>query len=81
MYNVGLLLNSLQDWFANPLAIVAMVIIAVGLAMILLARNIARFVRKAKEVDNQDKIFIVVSILGVILILVGFIMAVFMIVG
>lgn len=76
MYNVGLLLNSLQDWFATPLGIVAMVVIAIGLAMVLLARNIARFVRKAKEVDNQDRIFITISILGVILMLVGLILAV-----
>ncbi|MBQ8749880.1 MAG: hypothetical protein IJZ29_05390 [Clostridia bacterium] len=76
MYNVGLLLNSLQDWFATPLGIVAMVVIAIGLAMVLLARNIARFIRKAKEVDNQDRIFITISILGVILMLVGLILAV-----
>ena len=76
MFNVGLMLNSLQDWFSQPLAIVAMCIIAVGLAMVLLARNIARFARKAKEVDNQDRVFVFISIFGVILILLGLILAV-----
>ena len=81
MFNVGLMLNSLQDWFSQPLAIVAMCIIAVGLAMVLLARNIARFARKAKEVDNQDRIFVFISIFGVILILLGLILAVINVVG
>lgn len=76
MNDVGLLLNGLQEWFSNPLGIVAMVVIAIGLAMVLLARNIARFARKAKEVDNQDRIYVVISILGVIFILAGLIMAV-----
>lgn len=81
MFNVGLMLNSLQDWFSHPLAIVAMCFIAVGLAMVLLARNIARFVRRAKEVDNQDRIFVFISIFGVILILAGLILAVINVVG
>ena len=81
MFNMGLMLNSLQDWFSQPLAIVAMCVIAIGLAMVLLARNIARFIRKAKEVDNQDRIFVFISIFGVILILLGLILAVINIVG
>jgi len=81
MFNVGSMLNSLQDWFSEPLAIVAMCVIAVGLAMVLLARNIARFARKAKEVDNQDRVFVFISIFGVILILLGLILAVINIVG
>ena len=74
MLGVSFMLNSLQDWFANPLAIVGMVVIAVGLAMILLARNIARFIRKAQEVDNQDRIFVGIALFGVVFMLVGFVL-------
>ena len=74
MFNLSFMLNSLQDWFSNSIAIVGMVIIAIGLAMILLARSIARFIRKAKEVSNQDRIFVGVALSGVVLMLLGFVL-------
>mgnify|MGYP003571376476 CR=1 FL=1 len=76
-FGVSNMLNNLQNWFENPLAIVGMVALVVGLSMIFLARNIARFARKAKEVSNQDKIYVVISILGVAFVLLGFILIVF----
>lgn len=81
MFNVGLMLNSLTDWFAQPLAIVAMCVVAVGLAMVLLARDFARFIRKAKEVDNQDRVYVFVAIFGVVLILLGLVLAIFTVIG
>lgn len=74
MFNVSVMLNSLQDFFSNPLAVVGVVCIAVGLAMILLARNFARFIRKAKEVSNQDRIFVGIAFSGVIVMLLGFVL-------
>lgn len=75
--SISFMAYSLGEWLTKPSAIVSMVLMALGLALILSARVIARTVRKAKEVENNDKVYVVVSIIGVIFILAGLVVSFF----
>lgn len=76
MNNIALLCNSLKDWFGNPLAIVSIALVTVGLAIILLAKDITRFVRKSKEVKHSDRLFAFLALLGLVMLLVGLLLVI-----
>lgn len=67
-----LLGRTLEQFLSESLVIIAIALIAVGVAVGFLARRITRAVRQNNNIDNHDKLFLTLKITGMVLILVGF---------
>ncbi len=67
-----LLGRTLEQFLSESLVIIAIALIAVGVAVGFLARRITRAVRQTNNIDNHDKLFLTLKITGMVLILVGF---------
>ena len=69
-----LMFMDLDEWFPNPIAVVGVVLAAVGLAMALIARRVTVAVRGTRDIKNDDKVFLSIKVFGLIVILVGLIL-------
>ncbi len=69
-----LMFMDLDEWFANPMAVVGVVLAAVGLAMALIARRVTVAVRGTRDIKNDDKVFLSIKVFGLVVILVGLIL-------
>ncbi len=67
-----LLGRTLEQFLSEGLVIISIALIAVGVAVGFLARRITRAVRQNNDVDNHDKLFLTLKIIGMVLILAGF---------
>ena len=70
----NLLGRSLLDYINSPLIIVGLILLAFGLALVVLAKRIARVSAQKNEIDNDDKIYVAFKIAGILLMLAGFIL-------
>lgn len=73
--SIGLLLMDLQDWFNDPLALVAIIAMTFGVALALLAKRITRAIRGTYSISTSDKVYLVFCTFGLILILIGLVFA------
>lgn len=71
---VNMLLEGFVDVIKSPEYILAIVFASVGIACALLAKRIARLVRKTDDIKPDDKVLLGMKIAGLGLILVGFIL-------
>lgn len=69
-----LMFMDLDEWFSNPMAVVGVVLAAVGLAMALIARRVTVAVRGTRDIKSDDKVFLSIKVFGLIVILVGLIL-------
>ena len=69
-----LMFMDLDEWFANPMAVVGVVLAAVGLAMALIARRVTVAVRGTRDIKSDDKVFLSIKVFGLIVILVGLVL-------
>ena len=69
-----LMFMDLDEWFANPMAVVGVVLAAVGLAMALIARRVTVAVRGTRDIKSDDKVFLSIKVFGLVVILVGLIL-------
>lgn len=60
-----------------PAIIVAIVFAVVGLALAILARRIARVVRKSNEINDSDSILITVKAIGLVCLFISVLIIVF----
>lgn len=82
LLNVSLLaldLTSLLDRIQKPHVITGLILAVLGFAIILLAKRIAFVARKdkSKPVDNNNKLYITLKALGLVMLLVALIIMIF----
>ena len=64
---------SLIQFISKPLIAVGLILIVIGLATVVLAKRITRVARQSNSVSNSDRLYVFLKILGLVLILAGFI--------
>lgn len=69
-----LLANTLLDFLSIDLVIVGVVLAALGFAFALLAKRIAKAVRKSSEIDPNDKVMLIFKALGLVCIVIALIL-------
>lgn len=81
---MNLLLGTFSTFWDNfvsrisaPAVIVALVFAIVGLASAILAKRIARAVRKSNEIDDKDPVLISFKVVGLVLLFVAVLIIVF----
>lgn len=62
-----------QFFSESPVIIVGLALIALGVALGFLARRVTRAVRHSNEVSSKDKLFLTLKIIGMALVIAGFI--------
>ena len=67
-----MLLVTFEAMITNPMCILSIIFAAIGMAMILLAKRITKVVRKAETINDDDKLYNTLKIVGVCLILLAF---------
>lgn len=70
---INLLGVSLIQFLHNPLIIVGLILLSFGIATCVLAKRITRVARQQNEIDPEDKMYTAFKIIGLLLILAGFI--------
>jgi len=81
---MNILLNSFQTFWDNllirlqmPVIIVALACAILGVALVILAKRIARMVRKSDSVQDNDNVLISLKAIGLILLFVSVLIIVF----
>ena len=81
---MNLLLNNFQTFWENllirlqmPVIIVALACAIVGVALVILAKRIARAVRKSDNIPDNDNVLISLKAIGLILLFVSVLIIVF----
>lgn len=69
-----LLCRTLMQFLAEPLVLIGLVLIALGIATAFLARRIARVARQSNNIANNDKVFLFFKILGLLMVATGFVL-------
>ena len=69
--------TTLSDRLELPMFTAAIIFAVVGLTIGVLAKRITRVVRKTNEVENNDKILIVLKLVGLILLFLALILLIF----
>ena len=67
-----MLLVTFEAMITNPMCIFSIIFAAFGMALILLAKRITKVVRKSDTIDDNDKLYNTLKIVGVCLILLAF---------
>lgn len=70
---INLLGVTLRQFLSNPLIIVGLILLAIGIATVALAKRITRVGRQTNEVDNNDRMYVTFKVMGLLLMLAGFI--------
>lgn len=63
-----------MQFLAEPLVLIGLVLIALGIATAFLARRIARVARQSNNIANNDKVFLFFKILGLLMVATGFVL-------
>lgn len=67
----SLILRPFSEFIQEPLILVGLIMLTVGVAVICSARNIARTVKKTRDIKSNDKAFIIPFAIGILLFLAG----------
>lgn len=65
--------SELWAYLSLPCVIVGLTLVIIGLVSVILSARIVRTVRKVETVENNDKMLLTIRILGLVLMIVGFI--------
>ena len=63
--------NELIKYLKEPSIIIGLVLVLIGLVCVLLSARIVRTVRKVDQVENNDKMLLVIRIVGFLFMIVG----------
>ena len=74
---LGLLLESFQSVITDPIYIASIVFASLGIACALIAKKVTKAVRKIEQVDPKDKLYLMLKVVGLGLILAGFVLLMF----
>ena len=69
-----MLLEEFAKVISDPIYILAIILAAVGIACALLAKRVTKLVRKTDDVQPSDKVLIGMKLVGLALILAGFVL-------
>lgn len=75
--SLSLLGIELSNLLARPEMITSLILVVVGSALAILAKRITKTVRKSNDVSQDDKVLLTLKIIGLVLILFGFILMMF----
>lgn len=64
---------SLNQFLAKPLIVIGLILIVIGLSTVILSKRITRVARQSNKVSNSDGLYVFLKILGLLLILAGFV--------
>lgn len=64
---------SLIEFLNQPLIIIGLILLAIGIATVCLAKRITRVARQQNEIDGEDKLCTTFKVIGLLIILAGFI--------
>ena len=67
-----MLLVTFEAMITNPMCIFSIIFAAFGMAIILLAKRITKLVRKTETLNDDDRLYNTLKIVGVCLILLAF---------
>jgi uncharacterized protein YjeT (DUF2065 family) len=67
-----MLCRTLTQFLSEPLAIVGLILLSVGIAIAFLSRRIARVARQKNEISESDKVYVTFKIIGLVMVVVGF---------
>ena len=70
---INLLGVSLIQFLNKPLIIVGLILLSIGIATCVLAKRITRVARQQDEIDPEDRMYTAFKVIGLLLILAGFI--------
>ncbi len=71
------LFNGLVEYLKMPSMWVALALVIIGASLVILARRIARVIRKTDNIDNRDKYLILFKCLGIVAMFVAVLIIVF----
>lgn len=72
-----MLLESLGKVLNDPIYLIAIVFAAVGIACALIAKRVTMLVRKTKDIKSDDKLWLMLKIVGLAMILFAFVLLTF----
>ena len=64
---------TLIQFLNQPLIIIGLILLAIGIATVTLAKRITRVARQSNNVDHNDKMYVTFKVIGLLLIVAGFI--------
>ena len=70
---INMLGVSLIQFLSNPLIIVGLILLAFGIATVCLAKRITRVARQTNKVDHSDRIYVAFKVVGLLLMVAGFV--------
>ena len=70
---INMLGVSLIEFLNQALIIIGLILLAFGIATVILAKRMTRVARQQNEIDQDDKIYTTFKIVGLLLILAGFV--------
>lgn len=69
--------ESFQKWFSIPAVWISVLLFIAGSSLVLLARRIARVVKKTNSIADNDKTLITIKSIGIVMMFVGLMIIVF----
>jgi uncharacterized protein YacL len=69
--------NNFVNRISTPAVIVALIFAVVGLALAIMAKRVARAVRKSNEIDDKDAVYISFKAVGLVFLFVAVLIIVF----
>lgn len=70
---INLLGVSLLQFLDNPLIIAGLILLSFGIATCILAKRITRVARQKNNIDPEDKMYATFKVIGLLLIIAGFV--------
>ncbi len=64
---------SIDQFLGQPLIAVGVILLIIGLVTIVLAKRITRVARQSNKISNSDKLYVTLKIVGLLVMLAGFI--------
>lgn len=77
---MDLVLKNVWDVFSNVYGLAGIICIAFGIALMCTAKDFARFVRKSKEIDKNDRVYNIWFFIGVFVVCLGIALLAFMVI-
>lgn len=65
--------RTIEQFLAEPLVVVGLALIVIGVSLAFLARRITRAVRENNNISSKDKLFVTLKILAMLFVIAGFV--------
>ena len=65
--------RTIEQFLAEPLVVIGLALIVIGVSLAFLARRITRAVRENNNISSKDKLFVTLKILAMLFVIAGFV--------